>query len=79
MIIPNVGELVSAKHKYRKLLAIVNLTELAKPLRNLYARNDLNFGFAELKFGHVAPWGATNNTYTERKTNSLVKHKQAML
>ena len=32
-----------------------------------YARNDLNFGFAEFKFGHVAPGGATRNMYTERR------------
>ena len=37
MIIPNVEELVSADHRYRKLFAIVDWVELAKPLRNLYS------------------------------------------
>lgn len=38
MIIPNVEELVSANHRYRKLLVVVNWAELAKPLRNLYSQ-----------------------------------------
>ena len=38
MIIPNVGELVSADHRDRKMLAIVDWVELAKPLRNLYSK-----------------------------------------
>lgn len=38
MIVPNVGELVSADHRYRKLLELVDWTELTKPLRNLYSK-----------------------------------------
>ena len=38
MIIPNVEELVAADHPYRKLLALVNWTELTKPLRSLYSK-----------------------------------------
>jgi len=38
MIIPNVEELVSAEHRYRKFLAVVDWVELAKPLRNLYSK-----------------------------------------
>ena len=38
MIIPNVEELVSADHRDRKMLAIVDWVELAKPLRNLYSK-----------------------------------------
>lgn len=37
MIIPNVEELVSTDHVYRKLLKVVNWTELAKPLGALYS------------------------------------------
>ncbi len=38
MIIPNVEELVSADHRYRKLLAVVDWVELANPLRYLYSQ-----------------------------------------
>jgi len=38
MIIPNFEELVSADHRYRKLLTVVDWVELAKPLRNLYSK-----------------------------------------
>ena len=37
MLIPNVEELVHAEHRYRKLLALLNWTDLAKPLRRLYS------------------------------------------
>lgn len=37
MIVPNVEEFVSAEHRYRKLLRLVDWTELARPLRNLYS------------------------------------------
>ena len=38
MIIPNVEELVSADHVYRKLLKIVDWKELSKPLGALSQR-----------------------------------------
>ena len=37
MLTPNVEELVHAEHRYRKLLALLNWTDLAKPLRKLYS------------------------------------------
>jgi IS5 family transposase len=37
MIVPNVEEFISADHRYRKLLALVDWVELARPLRNLYS------------------------------------------
>jgi len=37
MLIPNVEELVSAEHRYRKLLKLVDWVELARPLRVLYS------------------------------------------
>ena len=38
MIIPNVEELVSEDHPYKKLLRVVDWSELARPLRNLYSK-----------------------------------------
>lgn len=38
MIIPNVEELVSADHGYRKLLKVIDWVELAKPLCDLYSQ-----------------------------------------
>jgi hypothetical protein len=38
MIIPNVEELVSAEHRYRKLLIVVDWNKLTSPLRNLYSK-----------------------------------------
>ena len=37
MIVPNVEEFISADHRYRKLLALVDWVEMARPLRNLYS------------------------------------------
>ena len=37
MLITNVEELVHAEHRYRKLLVLLNWTDLAKPLRRLYS------------------------------------------
>ena len=37
MLTPNVEELVHAEHRYRKLLALLTWTDLAKPLRKLYS------------------------------------------
>ena len=37
MLIPNVEELVHAEHRYRMLLALLNWTDLAKPLRKSYS------------------------------------------
>ena len=38
MLIPNLSELVSAEHPYRKILALVDFEELSKPLEKLYSR-----------------------------------------
>ena len=37
MIVPNVEELVSAEHPYRKILTLLNWKELAQPLRRKYS------------------------------------------
>ena len=36
MIIPNLEELVSENHPYRKLLTLINFEELCRPLEKLY-------------------------------------------
>ena len=38
MIIPELDELVSKDHDYRKILKLFNWTDLTKPLRNLYSK-----------------------------------------
>ena len=37
MMVPNVEELVSSEHPYRKILALLNWPELSKPLRKKYS------------------------------------------
>ena len=44
MIIPNVEELIDKDHFYRKLLKVVDWTELTKPLRNLYSAQGCHAG-----------------------------------
>ena len=38
MIVPELDELVSENHEYRKILKLFNWTELTKPLRTLYSK-----------------------------------------